>query len=225
MAGKLSAVIYDDPGSIEQQQQDGRVKMNRICIRRLVNTFFVLYRHMHCWKARVEVQQLQDVDCGIKLHHILAASDDFSKLSMHWDLMPAAKINYVHDFRGLFNCISQVIYFHNPQYERRIQERKRIEDVSRGAPGVEMVQLLAPIMQLHPDILVEHEDSSLFADEQQKKEEGGRDKKWAWLVMGRTIYLCSPVEEDKEEGERTIYHHPNVAVLLQFYKRCIGMAE
>lgn len=46
-------------------------------------------------------------DCGIRLHHIVAASDDFSRLSMHWDLMPAAKLNYIHDFSGFFNCISQ----------------------------------------------------------------------------------------------------------------------
>ena len=75
----------------------------------MVNSFLVLYRHMHCWNARAEVQLLdaskEVLDCGIKLHHILAASDDFSKLSMQWDLMPAAKINYVHDFRGLFNCV------------------------------------------------------------------------------------------------------------------------
>jgi len=60
-------------------------------------------------------------NCGIKLHHILAASDDFNKLSMYWDLMPAAKLNYVHDFRGYFNCILQVVYFHDQEYERKPQ--------------------------------------------------------------------------------------------------------
>jgi hypothetical protein len=36
----------------------------------------------------------------------------------------------------------QVIYFHNPQYERRMQERKRIDDVSKGAQDIDMVQVL-----------------------------------------------------------------------------------
>jgi hypothetical protein len=102
---------FDEPGSIEACEDDGnRVRLNRICIRRMVGAFFILYRHLHCWKEKTLVDESRyQVDCGIKLHHILAASDDFSKLSMHWDLMPSAKLNYVHDFRGLFNCISQVL--------------------------------------------------------------------------------------------------------------------
>ena len=165
-AESTSGTEYDDQGSIENcPGEQHMVRLNRICIRRLVNIFLALYRHMHCWNARVEITPTAAaLDCGIKLHHVLAASDDFSKLSMHWDLIPAAKISYVHDFRGLFNCISQVVYFHNPQYERRVQERKRISDVSVGANGIEMVQVIPSIMQMHPDILVEHEDTTIFAE-------------------------------------------------------------
>lgn len=102
---------YDDPGSIEKCQGDeSKVVLTRICIRRLVGTFLVLYRHMHCWEAKELVEEEEgDTDCGVKMHHILAASDDFSRLSMQWDLMPGAMLNYVHDFRGLFNCVSQVL--------------------------------------------------------------------------------------------------------------------
>lgn len=77
---------------------------------------------MHLWGAKEPVAgDRASGDLGIKIHHIVAASDDFSKMSMHWDLMPAAKLNYIHDFRGYFNCISQVVYFHNQEYERRPQ--------------------------------------------------------------------------------------------------------
>ena len=106
--------IFDEAGSIEKCDNSNRVRLNRVCIRRLVGIFFIFYRHMHCWSAHSKVQDIsgrggeEEADCGIKLHHILAASDDFSKLSMHWDLIPAAKLNYIHDFRGLFNCVSQV---------------------------------------------------------------------------------------------------------------------
>ena len=41
-----------------------------------------------------------------------------------------------------FSC--QVIYFHNPQYERRAQERKRVENVSNGK-DIEMVQVIDSI--------------------------------------------------------------------------------
>lgn len=116
---------FDEPGSIESCDSDNgarsRVKLNSICIRRMVSTFFVLYRHLHCWNAKTAMadeRRSEDDDSGIKLHHILAASDDFSKLSMHWDLMPSAKLNYVHDFRGLFNCVSQV-FFHCRKNEKK----------------------------------------------------------------------------------------------------------
>ena len=64
-----------------------------------------------------------------------------------------------------------------------MQERKQIEQVSKGMPGIEAVQVLAPIMQLHPEILVEQEDTAEYS---RKKDS------WIWLVMGKTIYLCSP---------------------------------
>ena len=50
-----------------------------------------------------------------------------------------------------------------------------------------------------------------------------RDK-WAWLVMGRVIYLCSPWDWETEGEGRSLYHHPNVAVLLHHYKQAVGMA-
>ena len=221
-AAVRSGCQLDEPGSIEACEDDStRVRLNRICIRRIVGTFFVLYRHMHCWGEKtlaVGQNRKEVVDCDIKLHHILAASDDFSKLSMHWDLMPSAKLNYVHDFRGLFNCISQVIYFHNPQYERRVQERKRIDEVSRGEGGIDMVQVLAPIMQLHPEILVEHEDTSSYMFPGATTTASvAKKQQWIWLVMGRIIYLCTPW--DDEEQCRTVYHHENVAVLLALYRK------
>lgn len=111
---------------------------------------------------------------------------------------------------------AQVVYFHNPQYERRMQERKRVEEVSKGKGGIEMVQMVAPLMQLYPEILVEHEETTLFA------EDGRNRDKWAWLIMGRVVYLCSPslsCEGEEEESGRTIYYHPNVAVLLGIYRK------
>ena len=93
----------------QNSHQQEMVRLNRACIRRFVNVFFAFYRTLHLWDAKETVAGVpSDFDCGIRLHHIVAASDDFSRLSMYWDLMPAAKLNYVHDFSGFFNCISQV---------------------------------------------------------------------------------------------------------------------
>jgi hypothetical protein len=38
--------------------------------------------------------------------------DSFNELSMRWDLQPGAVLAYMHAHSGLFNAVSQVIYFH-----------------------------------------------------------------------------------------------------------------
>lgn len=249
--------MMDDQGSIEQadgssssnSNGNADVKMNRICIRRFVNVFLGMHRHMHMWNQKQSVEGIQQVnntsaafDCCIKLHHILAASDDFSKLSMHWDLMPAAKLNYVHDFRGYFNCISQVAYFHDPGYERRPQERKRVHEISRGivlagegddgnggttttatttaATQLPAVQIIPPIMQLYPEVEVEH------ADDSSNIVARAYGKKWTWVFAGRTVYLVAPPAHSDmgSQDEESIYHvrimhHKDIAPLLQIYLR------
>ena len=147
---------WDDPTSLEPHLSEMRV--SRLCIRKIINTFLVMFRHVDCFKQCVPLEDCEEeYDCGIKIHHIMASSDDFSKLSMHWDLMPAARLIYMHDFRGLYNCISQVffllcilplpkshsmrknkqvVYFHNQDYDRRRQERKRVHEVSVGESPV-----------------------------------------------------------------------------------------
>lgn len=98
--------MYDDIGSMDAEKK----RLSKLCIRKMTNTFLILYRHLHCWTHHQSHAHSQHeiYDCGIKMHHILAASDDFTTLSMHWDLIPSARLNYQHDFRGLYNCVSQV---------------------------------------------------------------------------------------------------------------------
>jgi hypothetical protein len=95
----------------DMEVHGGRCRIAKLCIRKVVNTCLILCRHLHCWQNRVTLPSPPEpYDCGIKLHHILAGTDDFHNLSMHWDLMPAARLIYVHDFKGLYNCVSQVFY-------------------------------------------------------------------------------------------------------------------
>lgn len=105
--------VMDDQGSIESccgttcessASLSSAVRLNCICIRRFVNMFLVFHRHTYLWNAKQPalgaVGAGNDIDCRIKIHHIVAASDVFNTLSMYWDLMPAAKLNYIHDFGG-----------------------------------------------------------------------------------------------------------------------------
>lgn len=276
---------FDDVGSIEACSTTiHKKRLSKICVRKLTNTFLVLYRHLHCWQAKQSLpsQTRSEIyDCGIKLHHILAGTDDFTKLSMHWDLIPAARLTYVHDFRGLYNCISQVsasfsgfifslfhfvfqawlillhkkkqmamhnstkqlhttthkghhcfigwwqvVYFHNPDYERRRQERKMVQDVSTGSANIEGVQMIPCIMQLHPDISVELEDTNMFSPFHGNDKSSREMKKgWVWLIMGKVIYLCTPPEDADDPTSRKILFNANVAILLKYYRENCGVAD
>jgi hypothetical protein len=90
-------------GSVEDALgAGGLLAMNRICLRRFVNTFMIMYRHLHFHACAESLPQRDDdwFDCSIKSHHLTASADDFSGIGMHWDLMMAAKLNYIHDFPG-----------------------------------------------------------------------------------------------------------------------------
>jgi hypothetical protein len=112
--------ILDDQGSIEENGPENvgwlniipspevdstnknqkSLHIHRICIRRFLNVFLVLYRHLYmkCTCKQVEGDDIKDI--SINIHHAVAGGDDFDGLSMNWDLMPSAKLNYMHDFPG-----------------------------------------------------------------------------------------------------------------------------
>jgi hypothetical protein len=241
--------VLDDPDSVEHRVHVGTstassysnknvVKhknyacITRICARRFVNIFFALYRTLQLWATAKRVPNAPDsFDCGIRIHHIVASSDDFSRLSMHWDLMPAAKLNYIHDFRGYFNCISQVVYFHDPEYQRRPQEKNRIAEISAGIVNVAApdgrevdafaltpVHIVTPLMQLYPEIEVAHADDT---GELLSRASNG---KWTWVFAGHTLYLAAPPPPPSQPtadrmriGRVRIMYHKDVAALLHAY--------
>lgn len=142
------------------------------------------------------------IKVDIRQHHCLAAVDDFSLVSAHWDLFPGAKLVYIHDFPQMYNAISQVVYFHNPAYQKRIQERVDVEGLSVGLPaGHAAVHVLPCIMQLYPNIKL------LF--EEDRFDLGALREDYAWVLAARRIYLLAP------DGK--VYYDKNFNTLLQFY--------
>lgn len=217
----------NDQGSMEDAG-GGLFRMNRICLRRFLNVFLTLYRHIQLNDTSI-VLEGPVMDCGLKMHHIVASGDDFATISMNWDLMPAAKLNYMHDFpgkntahaaalvypcpcsgtdpspcrAGMYNCVSQVAYFHNPRYETRVQERLDVQSVSAGT--AQAVHVLPCLLQIHPEIGVLYEESHV----------GCNHKGYNWLVVGRRVYLLSP--------DGSTHYHENVIGLLWHYRSATGL--
>lgn len=163
--GDAASPVADDVGSIErvfrgnQQEHD---QMTLSCIRSLLNMFMIAYRLIHWIKMSsantAPLDEEEDVEhldkcIDIHQHHVSASNDHFHIISMYYDLPPAARLNYRHTFSGLYNCISQPVYFHNPEYERRLQlPLQSIRDCELD------ISTLPVIMQVYPEITILYDD-------------------------------------------------------------------
>ena len=99
---------------------------------------------------------------------------------------------YLYCFLGVF---SQVVYFHDAQYERRA--RIPLGETADGDP----MQVLPAIRQLYPEVGLHYEE-----DHVDLSQPTGR---WFWMVLPGRIYLVGP--------DQRIYHSENVTSLLRVY--------
>ena len=87
-------------------------------------------------------------------------------------------------------------------------------------PDISAVQIIPALMQLYPEIEVEHaEDSHAIL---QRASQG----KWTWVFAGRTVYLVGPPPPPPPSSaclpqEQTVmmrvWHHRDIAPLLRYY--------
>ena len=170
--------------------------MTRAFIRRTVCTFLVLYRHLHLLSV-CETVPGHWCDPGITKYHVEASNDEFNLLCMHLTLPVAAKLNYKHDFPGMFNHVSQVVFFHNSEYERT--PRAALECFSTAA----IEHVLPALRELYPDIKVRYEEDIMDLSET------GSVSEWFWLVVAGRVYLVDP--------GRKVWYSTDVTSLLGVY--------
>ena len=118
--------------------------------------------------------------------------DDFHTLCMHVSLPVAARLNYRHDFPGMFNHVSQTVYFHKPNYKRTV--RHPFADLGNAPPS----HTLPALWQIYPQIPVKYEEDAIDPSQSQG---------WYWLVLAGRVYLVSP--------EPTVFYSDDVTALLR----------
>ena len=182
--------VLDDLGSVEPIGT--HLRITRPCIRRTVCTFMVFYRHLHLLAVTKNVPDAW-CDCGISKYHVEASGDDFNMICMHMGLPVAAKMNYKHDFPEMYNHVSQVVFFHNSEYQR--VARAKLEVLECAPPE----QVLPALMQLYPLISVRYEEDHIDLS--------NPGESWWWLVVSGRIYLVDP--------DRGVWYSPNVTSLLK----------
>ena len=136
---------HDDSESVEP---DGSISVS--ALRHFLSIFLVLYRHLWLWSKSHEYKV--DTTVMLNKYHVEASTEMFDTHSMIAQLPPAARLLYMQDFKGMYHNLSQVVYFHFPDYDAPLQ--LPIEDLQRG----ETYHALAPLYQLYPDIPVLMED-------------------------------------------------------------------
>jgi hypothetical protein len=194
--------VFDDLDSLEVAP-DGHATHIVTCnwVRWLLNTFVILFRH--CQLRRLaEPPEIVGPRLDIKTFHVEAGLDDFYRFTQHFDLPPAAVLQYSHDYPQMLNSVSQVTFYHFPSYERRLQITH--EEVAAGdAP----IYTLAAALSMLPDVTVVFEEESFGAPPGAIGDPLHAKAGWRIILGAGFIYLLSP--------EGRLFQHENLLELVR----------
>jgi hypothetical protein len=102
--------LLDDTSETQpcsESGKEGLISLTAGALRRMVGSLLIIYRHLHLLSMSVKVHA-QQYHAGISKYHYEASQDAFNLLCMHIALPVAARLNYRHDFPGMYNHVSQV---------------------------------------------------------------------------------------------------------------------
>lgn len=196
--------IMDDPSETQPSSDRAQRDMMTLtpgALRRMVGSLLIMYRHLHLLSVCAKVPPAPGFDPGLSKYHYEASNDAFNLLCMHISLPVAARLNYRHDFPGMYNHVSQVVYFHNSQYTRCV--RQPIADMKTASP----VHVLPAIQELYPEIELKFEEDMFDPTKP--------GKGWFWLLLAGRVYLVTP--------ESAVLHSENVCDLLNVYVERTGI--
>lgn len=174
--GWMGEDVLDDMADVQPDVLKRGLTLTARAIRRGVGTLLMLFRHVHllsrCVKAGKGGRELVKLNA----HHYEASTADFHTWYMHFQLPVGAKLCYKHDFPGMYNHVSQPVFFHNPVFTRIV--RRPLED--EEAPAI---HTLPSVFQIYPEIPVRFEEENVDVT---------RDNGWYWLLVSGRIYLITP---------------------------------
>ena len=128
---------------------------------------------------------------ALRMHHVESSQDLFDTLQQMVYLAPGQRLAYRTLFSGMYNSVSQVVYFHHPRFSRQPQFPSLAQIPSSA------MHMLPLITQLLPDIDIFYDDDThvpLFMPSLVAGAAAGTIK-WAWLVACGAFFLVD-VERD-----------------------------
>lgn len=197
LSGQLANVQDDE--IYEPVDGGARIRVTRRFARQTLNLLMVLFRSLYVHRKAVPPDDAT-ADCPgvqpIMKHHVFAGLDVFPVVSMHWDLPPCSVLNYVHDFAGMYNNVSQVVYYCFPEYTKRSPMTHEVCAIADGMLGP--LYTLPSVMQMYPEVSVVHLDEMLDIMTPSPRHR--------WLMADERIYLVSK--------DNIIYKHDNLVRLM-----------
>jgi hypothetical protein len=101
--------VLDDSSETQpccERDHGDKLVLTPAALRRMVGSLLIMYRHLHLLSMCSKVPA-QKYHPGISKYHYEASNDAFNLLCMHISLPVAARLNYRHDFPGMYNHVSQ----------------------------------------------------------------------------------------------------------------------
>jgi hypothetical protein len=111
-------VVLDDPQHTTVMPQQQMSIISRKSLRQMICVLLGLARVQDIVQRSVVIppQCVQSVVKAFKQHHIEASMDFFNGLQQMMRLAPGMRLVYCTNFAGMYNDVSQVIYFHFPKF-------------------------------------------------------------------------------------------------------------
>jgi len=108
--------IMDDTSETQpcRELEEGlgkRLSLTAAAMRRMAGSLLIMYRHLHLLSICSKVPKQGEFQTPVTKYHYEASHDAFNLLCMHIALPVAARLNYRHDFPGMYNHVSQVRAF------------------------------------------------------------------------------------------------------------------
>jgi hypothetical protein len=188
--------LMDDTSETQpctQKEHQDKLMLTAGALRRMAGSLLIMFRHLHLLSMCIKVPN-QGFHAGISKYHYEASNDAFNVLCMHFSLPVAARLNYRHDFPGMYNHVSQVVYFHNNQYSRTA--RLPLDDIKTASA----VHVLPALQELYPEIPLKYEEDMF---------DPTKNQGWYWLLLAGRVYLVTP--------NPSVLYCENVCDLLRVY--------
>lgn len=198
--------VLDDPQHCTPLQQ--LLIVSRKSLRQAICTLFSMMRVQQILLRSEPVPEpsnaeIEAVVGSMRQHHVEAAGDLFSEMQQMVHLAPGMRLVYRTNFAGMYNHVSQVVYFHYPRFSRKPHHDLR--DIP-DAP----LHMLPLITQLIPDVPIAYDDDSHIPGMMLEESEG--DKPWVWLVCCGAFFLI-------DVRARRLFSSPLLAPLVAHFLR------